>query len=151
MQGRTCKKYGKKAGMKAHQATLLLNKAKKKHVRLHYIHGTFLQWMYSVVWSSLSFFFSFFGSRVAQGAFIPILFPYFLPSCFHTSYMTNFYRKFFTENFYSQLQLIVAVTHTFAFTWWSLALWPGGYNCMYRFTVAFVILYVSTIAQYDGG
>ena len=49
-----------------------------------------------VMQSSLSFFFTMFGSRVAQGAFIPTLFPYFLQVL---PYMTLIFREnFFTPS-----------------------------------------------------
>ena len=82
-------------GMIAPQATLLPNMAKKNDKEDYTTYVARHIFATDVVQSSLSFFFAMFGSRVTQGVFIPILFPYFLQVL---PYMTNFYRNFFTPN-----------------------------------------------------
>ena len=101
MQKRTCKKCRNKVGMKAPQGTLLSNMIKRKDKEdICTMYTTSVAKMCratDVVQSLLPFFFTMFGSRVAQGALIPTLFSYFLQVL---SYMTNFYRNFLLD--YSQ-------------------------------------------------
>ena len=92
MQGRTCKTYGNKVGLKASQATLLPNMEKKKDKEDYTTSVARHIFATDVVQSSSSFFFSMFGSRVALGAFIPTLFLYFLQAF---PYMTLIFTEIF--------------------------------------------------------
>ena len=70
--------------MKVPQATMLSKKAKTKDKEDYTTLIAKMHYATDVVQSSLSFVFAFFDSRVAQGTFIYILFPYFLhtpPDC----------------------------------------------------------------------
>ena len=92
MQGRTCKRYGNKVGMKAHQATLLPNMAKKKGEK---DYTTFVAKQCSLPCLSFSP-----CSVVGQPRvfFIPALFLYFLQVF---PYMTFILQKIFYPQFHS--------------------------------------------------
>ena len=87
-------------GMKAPQATLLPNKEKKKDKEDYTTSVAKMCRETDVVQSSSSFFFAMFVSGVAQGAFIPILFPYFLQVLPYTTLI--FTKKFFTPSMLSK-------------------------------------------------